>query len=141
MAESKTDMLATIERLTRATNAHDVEGLVACFAEDYVLEAPVNPQRSFRGKDQVRRNWTQIFASVPDITTKVVRSAVDDDAVWTEWEMSGTRRDGGAHLMRGVFIFGISEGLLRWGRMFLSAVESRVDGPGARERGTGAPTS
>ena len=59
----------------------------------------------------MRRNWTQIFAAVPDITARLLRTAVDGgDTVWTEWEMSGTRRDGTAHLMRGVFIFGIADG-------------------------------
>ena len=31
----------------------------------------------------------------------VLRSAVAGDTVWSEWEMTGTRRDGTAHLMRG----------------------------------------
>ena len=126
MSESKADPIATIDRLVCATNEHRIDGIVDCFAEDYTLEAPTAPQRSFRGRDQVRRNWTQIFAAVPDITTRVVRSAVDGDTVWTEWEMSGARRDGAAHLMRGVFIFGISGGLVRWGRMFLSPVETEA---------------
>ncbi len=116
--------LATIARLVAATNAHDIEGIVACFAEDYVLEAPAHPQRSFQGTLQVRRNWTRIFASVPDISTRVLRSASDGDTAWTEWEMSGNRRDGGVHLMRGVLIFGISGGLIRWGRFYLEPVEA-----------------
>jgi ketosteroid isomerase-like protein len=128
MADEMESPLGTIERLLRATNAHDLEGVVACFAEDYALDAPLHPQRSFRGRDQVRRNWTQIFAGVPDITTRVVRSATDGATLWTEWEMSGTRRDGGAHLLRGVFIFGIGGGLIRTGRMFLEPVEE--SGPG-----------
>jgi ketosteroid isomerase-like protein len=114
---------ATIQRLVEATNARDIERVVDCFAEDYALEAPAHPQRSFRGNAQVRRNWTQIFAAVPDITTRVVRVAAEGDTVWTEWEMSGTRRDGSAHLMCGVFIFGVTGGKVRWGRMFLEPVE------------------
>ena len=124
MAESKADPMATIDRLVRATNEHHVDGIVGCFADEYTLEAPLTPQRSFRGTEQVRRNWTQFFAADPDLTAKVLRSAVDGDTVWTEWEMSGARRDGAPHLMRGVFIFGVSEGLVRWGRMFLSPVET-----------------
>jgi ketosteroid isomerase-like protein len=88
-----------------------------------VLEAPTHPGRSFRGTDQVRRNWSQIFAGVPDIATKVVQTAVNGDAVWTEWEMTGTRRDGTPHAMKGVFIFRISGDRVRSGRMFLEPVE------------------
>jgi len=123
MRTAKDDPMATVERLVRATNEHDLDALVACFAEDYVLDAPAHPERSFRGNAQVHRNWTQFFAAVPDLTARLLRSAVDGETVWTEWEMSGSRRDGGAHLMRGVFVFGISGDLVRWGRMFLEAVE------------------
>ena len=135
MAGNDSSPVATVERLVRATNEHDIERVVACFAQDYALEAPAHPQRSFRGNAQVRRNWTQIFAAVPDISTRVLRSAVDGDTVWTEWEMSGTRRDGGAHLMRGVFIFGIADGKVHWGRMFLEPVEESGAGIDAALRG------
>jgi ketosteroid isomerase-like protein len=118
------DPLATIQRLVDATNTHDLERLVACFADDYSLTAPSHPQRGFRGRDQVRRNWTHIFAAVPDITTQLVRTTVDGDAVWTEWEMAGTRRDGTAHRTAGVFIFGVTDGQIRWGRMFLEPVDT-----------------
>jgi ketosteroid isomerase-like protein len=116
--------LATIERLERAGNDHDLEQLVALFAEGYALESPLHPQRSFRGREQVRRNWSQIFAAVPDIALRVVRAAVDGDVVWSEWEMAGTRQDGGRHLMRGVFLFGVAAGQIRWGRMFLEPVDA-----------------
>jgi ketosteroid isomerase-like protein len=117
------DPRAVVQRLVRATNEHDLETLVGCFAEDYSLDAPAHPQRSFRGIEQVRQNWAQIFGAVPDITTRVLRTAVDGNTVWTEMEMSGTRLDRSAHRMRGVFIFGIDAGQIRWARMFLEPLE------------------
>jgi ketosteroid isomerase-like protein len=60
-----------------AVNDHDLDALVACFAPDYVNETPARPQRGFRGREQVRRNWTQIFAGVPDIRAAVPRYATD----------------------------------------------------------------
>ena len=95
----------------------------ACFAEDYVNETPVHPARGFRGREQVRRNWEQIFAFVPDIRAEVLRVAVDGDTVWTEWEMTGTRRDGTAHRMRGVIIFGVRDGVAAWARFYLEPVD------------------
>jgi ketosteroid isomerase-like protein len=118
------DPMVTIERLVRATNAHDIDAIVACFAEDYVLDAPAHPARSFRGNAQVRSNWTQILGGVPDVTMKLTRSACDGETVWTEMEMRGTRRDGVAHAMCGVFIFGVREDLIRWGRIFLEPVDA-----------------
>jgi len=114
---------ATVERLVQATNAHDLDRLVACFAEDYRNETPVHPARSFQGRSQVRRNWEQIFAFVPDIRVEIIRSAVDGDSLWSEWEMRGTRRDGTAHLMRGCIVFGVGDSAIRWARFYLEPVD------------------
>jgi hypothetical protein len=59
--------VAVVQRLLEAINAHDLEAMVACFADDYVNEWPAHPQRGFRGSQQVRRNWSQLFAGVPDL--------------------------------------------------------------------------
>lgn len=112
-----------VDRLVQATNDHDLDGLVACFAEDYENETPAHPGRSFRGRGQVRRNWEQIFAFVPDLRAEITRSAVDGDVVWTEWEMTGTRRDGSAHWMRGVVIFDVLGGIAQRARFYLEPVE------------------
>ncbi len=114
---------AFIRRLEAATSAHDLDALVDCFAEDYVNETPVHPARGFTGRDQVRRNWTAIFTGVPDLRTTVLRSAVAGDTVWSEWEMTGTRRDGTPHLMGGVVIFGVVSGRAAWARFYLDPVD------------------
>ena len=110
------------ERLLAATNAHDLDALVACFAPDYQLEMPVHPSRNFRGNDQVRKNWSQLFAAIPDLSCSIVRSARVGDTEWTEWEMRGTRRDGAVHHLRGVIIFGTRGDAITWGRFYLEPV-------------------
>src|ERR1700712_373724 len=90
---------AVLDRLCAATNAHNLDDVVACFAEDYRNETPVHPARGFVGREQVRRNWQQIFAFVPDVTATVLACSVDGESVWSEWEHSGTRADGSPHLM------------------------------------------
>ena len=112
-----------IERLRDATNRHDLDAVVACFAVDYRNETPAHPERTFTGRDQVRRNWEQIFAAVPDVCTDVVRWAVDGETVWSEWEHRGTRRDGSAHRMRGVIIFGVVDDVISWARFYLEPVQ------------------
>ncbi len=115
--------LAAIERLRSAMNAHDLEALVACFADDCVSEHPCHPDRSFAGADQVRRNWTQILGGVPDLKAALVSSRTDDDRVWCEWEWSGTRRDGVPHLMRGTTITTVDErGLIANTRFYMEPV-------------------
>src|SRR6476620_2345811 len=121
--DTSDDAASLLARLERATNAHDVNVLVACFAPDYRNDTPAHPGRSFTGREQVRRNWEQIFAAIPDLTAKVLRSAVNGAEVWSEWEHRGTRRDGSAHVMRGVVIFGVADGLLTWARFYLEPVQ------------------
>ena len=125
------DANATLDRLLRATNDHDLEALVDCFAPDYRNETPAHPARGFDGRDQVRKNWEQIFAFVPDIRAAVLRRAADGDTIWSEWEMSGTRRDGSPHLMRGVVIFGVEGDEATWARFYLEPVQD--DGEGVNE--------
>lgn len=113
-----------VDRLVQATNEHDLEGLASCFAEDYANETPVHPGRSFRGRAQVRQNWEQIFAFVPDLRAEVTASAIAGETAWTEWEMTGTRRDGTAHQMRGVIVFGVRDSVAQWARFYLEPVDS-----------------
>ena len=115
--------LALVERLKEAVNRHDLDSLAGCFAHDFLNETPVHPARSFHGREQVRRNWAQIFAGVPDIEADILRSSVDGDSAWTEWEMRGTRRDGARHLMRGVSIFGVGDDQFTSVRFYLEPVE------------------
>jgi ketosteroid isomerase-like protein len=110
-------------RLAAATTAHDLDAVVACFTEDYVNDTPVHPARSFRGRDQVRRNWTQIFASVPDITAELLRSDQAGDTLWSEWELRGTRLDGTPHLMRGVMVFTLDDDQASAVRFYLEPVD------------------
>lgn len=118
---------AMVERLLDATNRHDLDAIVDCFASEYRNETPSHPARGFQGRDQVRRNWEQILTFVPDVAATVVRRVVDANTVWSEWEMRGTRRDGSAHLMRGVILFGVEEGRASWARFYLEPVDAGGD--------------
>ena len=114
---------AGVQRLLDTVNAHDLEAMVGCFAEDYVNVTPAHPQRGFGGSQQVRRNWSQLFAGVPDLQAEVLGTAVDGDRVWAEWDISGTRGDGAPFAMRGVVIFGVTGDLITSARFFLEPVE------------------
>jgi ketosteroid isomerase-like protein len=138
MSESDctTGPAAVLRRLQDATNAHDIEAIVACFAPNYRNETPVHPARQFIGNEQVRRNWTQILTAVPDLCAEVVASAVSGEMVWSEWEHRGTRPDGTTHLMRGVIVFAVGDGLITSARFFLESVDegdTGVDAAVARQ--------
>ena len=125
--QAHADGLAFLERLSQAIASHDIEKLVACFHPDYRNETPAHPDRGFVGDDQVRRNWTQIFAAVPNLEQHVLRAAVDGSTVWAELEHTGNRPDGTEHVMAGVAIFGIRDGRAQWVRFYL---EPRTFGVG-----------
>jgi ketosteroid isomerase-like protein len=136
------DAGAMVARLVDATNRHDIEALVDCFAPDYRNETPAHPARGFTGREQVQKNWEQIFGGVPDIAVKVVRQVVDGATIWSEWEMRGTRRDGSPHLMCGVILFGVTDGRAAWARFYVEPVDAGTgDVNEAVRRVVAAPTA
>jgi limonene-1,2-epoxide hydrolase len=125
MTADAKDPVTVVEGLCAATNAHDLDAVVACFAPDYRNETPLHPDRGFVGAEQVRRNWTQIFGAIPDVSAVILRHAADGDLVWSEWEHRGTRPDGSAHLMRGVILFEVVGGLIASARFYLEPVDEQ----------------
>jgi ketosteroid isomerase-like protein len=120
-----------LDRLRQATNAHDLDALAACFHVDFDSTFPAHPERAFRGQAQMRQNWEQIFAAVPDIESHMVRSAANEGTAWAEWEWHGTRRDGAPFAMRGVTIQGVRDGKIAWARLYMEPVQA--GGPGAED--------
>ncbi|MEV4317070.1 nuclear transport factor 2 family protein [Actinocrispum sp. NPDC049592] len=118
--------MTVVERIQRATSDHDLDALAACFTGDYQSEWPVHPARSFGGPEQVRRNWERIFAAVPDLRTEVLTSVTSGDEVWSEWEFSGTRRDGQPFLMRGVIILRVPGERATAARFYLEPVDTEA---------------
>jgi ketosteroid isomerase-like protein len=119
----ESDSRALVDRLDAAANAHDLDAFVACFADDYASEQPAHPDRAFRGSDQVRRNWSAVFASVPDFRSQLVGTAVDGNLVWSEWRWTGTQSDGGRLDMAGTILFGVRDGRFAWARLYVEPVE------------------
>jgi limonene-1,2-epoxide hydrolase len=96
--------LPVVERLMAAINAHDLDGIVACFAPDYRNDTPAHPDRSFVGSHQVRSNWSHILASVPDLQARLVSVATAGGAAYCEWDWAGTGPGGAEHRLRGVTV-------------------------------------
>ena len=120
--------LTMLQRLQDAVDAHDLDALVDCFDPDYRNETPAHPGRSFQGREQVRENWSRLFAGLSDLKATVSRTALGDaDDVWSEWELRGTRPDGHVSAQRGVIVFGVHGGRAAWARFYLEPVD---DGDG-----------
>ena len=117
------DPRALMERLTAAQNAHDLEGMLACFHEDYRSEQPRFPARTFEGIGQVRANWSALLAAVPDFHAEELRAAVDGDTLFVEVHWTGTKADGTPLDERGVIVMGIHDDRISWGRLYVDEVE------------------
>lgn len=111
-----------VRSLHRAVAAHDPEGIVAHFAPDYALEDPVRPDRSFRGVEQVRRNWSHLLASMVDLVLEEHRVIAEGSTVWTEITVRGHLADGSERALRGVMIFRVEEQLIVAGTFYLAPV-------------------
>src|SRR5205823_844047 len=96
--------------LAEAMNAHDIDAFVALFAPDYDSRQPAHPDRAFVGRDQVRTNWSAVFAGVPDFRAEVVATAVEAETLWSEWRWHGTQRHGSPLEMAGVIVCGVQAG-------------------------------
>jgi ketosteroid isomerase-like protein len=112
-----------LRQLERAINERDLEGLVDLFRPDVVVEYPAHPSRSFRGRDQIWRNWAPIMAKLDDFRATIIRSAVDDGTAWAEWLWQGTQADGSPGDMAGVIVHGLEGGKIVWVRFYLEPVE------------------
>lgn len=126
--------MTVAQRLCDAMNAHDIEGLVGCFAEDYRSEQPAHPNRGFGGRDQVRTNWSMIFSGVPNFSATLVRAGVADDVEWSEWRWTGDRADGNRLDMAGVIVMGIRDGQIASGSLYMEPVEAGGDAIGTSMR-------
>jgi ketosteroid isomerase-like protein len=133
--QSEAAARTVVGRLHQAINDHDLEALVGCFGPDVVSEQPAHPVRNFRGREQIRRNWTQIFAGIPDLKATLVRSAFGEDVVWAEWSWQGTRADGNAADMAGVTILGLAGEEIAWLHFYMEPVEQQGAGIEAAIRG------
>src|SRR2546427_9984548 len=71
-----------------------LEGHLACFREDYRSEQPAHPARTFSGSEQVRENWSKLYASISDFRAELLRLAVVGDEEWGEWIWRRTKEDG-----------------------------------------------
>lgn len=113
-----------VRRMLAAANRHDLEAMVSQFAEDYRNTTPVHPARSFTGSAQVRKNWTALFAGLPDLTLTVHDAAIGPDGkVWMEWSNRGTRPDGSVQQAAGVAIFTLRDDKIAAAQFYLEPVD------------------
>ena len=94
---SETSPLAVVERCCEAFNRHDVEGILADFADGaiWLLSLGPNPDgRKLNGKQEIRDLLTQRFRDIPDMNWAVIRHFASGNLVCSEWTVTGTPKSG-----------------------------------------------
>ena len=90
--------------LVDAFNAHDLEQIMAFFAEDATLDMPRGNSpwgTRYSGKDQVRAGLATRFEMVPDVHYGEARHWATDEMGVSEWLLTGTLSSGQRLAVRG----------------------------------------
>lgn len=102
-----------LREIAAAFDRHDLDGIMAHFAEDAVFEGPRGPHpwgQRFVGHDAVRAAFAERFAGIPDIRYQQDEHFVDGDRGASEWTLSGTATDGRRIEVRGCDLWTLRDG-------------------------------
>ena len=104
MAQRHEVSTATLEAITVAFNAHDLDAIMEFFAEDCSLDMPRGPDpwgQRLVGKAAVRDGLASRFKGLPDVHYGDARHWVSGDFGVSEWLLTGTTHDGRPVRVRG----------------------------------------
>jgi ketosteroid isomerase-like protein len=94
----------TLQAVTDAFNAHDLDAIMEFFADDCSLDMPRGPDACgtrLVGKAAVREGLAARFAGLPDVHYGDGRHWISGDLGVSEWLLTGTRPDGERVRVRG----------------------------------------
>jgi ketosteroid isomerase-like protein len=89
--------LSTLKALVAAFTAHDLDAIMALFADDAVLEMPRGPDpwgRRYVGRAAVREGLKARFDGLPDVHYVADSHWVDGDMGISQWTVTGTTKAG-----------------------------------------------
>jgi hypothetical protein len=117
---SRVEIEALTHTWEQALAAHDVEGLLACYAPDAVLESPVvahitGGKGVCRGHEELRPFLTEVVARTPEIRT-YHRAGFFTDGRRATWEYPRQTPDG--EQMDFVEVMEIEDGLIQAHRVY-----------------------
>ena len=94
----------TLEAITAAFNAHDLDAIMEFFAEDCSLDMPRGPEPwglRMEGKAAVRAGLATRFQGLPDVHYGDGRHWISGDRGVSDWLLTGTNSDGQKIRVRG----------------------------------------
>ena len=107
--------IAVLERFLEAWNGRDVDGLMACMADDCAFNASSGPDADGRrhvGRDAVRASYAALFETFPQAAWTNGRHVVSGDTGLSSWRFVGTHVAGQTVEVDGCDIFAFSGDLI-----------------------------
>ena len=98
------DAMRMLKTIATAFDEHDLEEIMAHFADDAVFEGPRGTEpwgTRFVGREEVREAFAARFVGIPDVRYQQDQHFVDGDRGASEWTLSGTTTDGQRIEVRG----------------------------------------
>jgi len=99
---------ALLARFMAAWNAHDLDGLMACMAQDCAFHASAGPEpcgRRHTGQEAVRAAYAAIFSTFSDAAWSNDKHVVSGDTGLSSWRFTGTSAVGDKIEVDGCDIF------------------------------------
>jgi ketosteroid isomerase-like protein len=94
---TEAEILAALQGLAAAFNAHDIDGVMSFFAPDCSLDMPRGTESygtRFQGIEQVKRGLMGRFESTPDVHYSDVEHFVSGNCGMSKWLLTGTKLNG-----------------------------------------------
>lgn len=103
------DLVATFD----AFNRHDIDAVMACFAEDAVFYPVGGPEvygSKVEGKEAIATAFSAVWATMKDAHWDHHSHFVQGDRAVSEWTFSGTNPDGSRVEAQGADLFTLRDG-------------------------------
>jgi ketosteroid isomerase-like protein len=107
------DAVRMLEAIATGFDTHDLDGIMAHFADDAVFDGPRGSEAwrtRFVGREAIRRAFAARFAGIPDVRYREDSHFVDGDRGASEWTLSGTTTDGERIEVRGCDLWTLRDG-------------------------------
>lgn len=104
---------AFLQSFADAFNAHDVSAIMSHMTDDCVFEASAGPDvngQIFRGQQEVRKAFEEVFATFPDAQWRSPKHFVSGNRGFSEWIFTGTKTDGTKIEVTGCDLFTFNDG-------------------------------
>jgi ketosteroid isomerase-like protein len=119
--------VATLQAIAGAFNRHDLDAIMAFFADDAIFESPRGPDphgRRFTGKAAVREGLAARFSGIPDVHYGDDDHFVAGDHGASAWTLTGTTTDGTRREVRGCDLWTFRHGLVTKKDSYWKIIES-----------------